>query len=308
MLTCACGARFDVDDTLAGQEVLCPECQQPLQAPALDRPPQVTSAWALASIVLALVGAFTVIGTLVAILCGGIGLVSIARNRQRITGAGFAVLGICLGFLFTGLTVFALNTTDLFGLDTWVRERNMTEQVDTSGPMEVVLGAKGFAITRPTEKWGQVLGNQSDDPVVSGLQRDRDLLLMQVARNAFIDVRAVPRGQFKSLEQCQDDILAQFDSKRQPNLFDEDDDDAFQPALHARLRGNRPLPNKDGAEAREMEVEVRCTGQPWHFVIRLYRRANGSMYIVRAYTPRRRLTQVEGELKTALDSFRLLPR
>jgi hypothetical protein len=152
-----------------------------------------------------------------------------------------------------------------------------------------------------------VLGNQSDDPVVSGLQRDRDLLLMQVARYAFIDVRAVPGGQFKSLEQCLDDILAQFDSNRPPNPF-EDDDDAFQPALRARLRGNRRLPDKDGAEAREMEVEVRCTGQPWHFVIRLYQRGNGSMYIVRAYTPRRRLTQIEGELKTALDSFRLLPR
>ena len=97
---------------------------------------------------------------------------------------------------------------DLFGLDTWVRERAMSDEVDTSGPLEVVLGAKGFAITRPTEKWGQVLGNQSDDPAVSGLQRNRDLLLMQVARYAFLDVRTVPRGNFVSLDQCQDDILA----------------------------------------------------------------------------------------------------
>jgi hypothetical protein len=308
MLTCACGARFEVDDTLAGQEVLCPECQQPLKAPALERPPQVTSAWALASVVLALVGAFTVLGTLAAAICGVIALVSIARNRQRVTGAGFAVFGICLGVLFTGLTLFALSTTDLFGLDTWVRERNMAEQVDTSGPLEVVLGAKGFAITRPTEKWGHVLGDQSDDPVVSGLQRDRDLLLMQVTRYAFIDVRMVPRGQFVSLDQCQDDILAQFDTRRRPRPFDDEDDEDFQPILHAQVRANRRLPDKDGAEAREMEVDVRCTGQPWHFVIRLYRRGNGSMYIVRAYTPRRRLTQVESELKTALESFRLLPR
>src|SRR5579872_2104701 len=164
MLTCACGARFEVDDTLAGQEVLCPECQQPLKAPALERPPQVTSAWALASVVLALIGAFTVLGTLLAIVFGAVGLVSIARNRQRVTGTGFAILGICLGVLFTGLTVFALNTTDLLGLDAWVREHNLTERVDTSGPMEVVRVAKGFAITRPTEKWGQVLGNQSDEP------------------------------------------------------------------------------------------------------------------------------------------------
>jgi hypothetical protein len=308
MLTCACGARFEVDDTLAGREVLCPECQQPLKAPALERPPQVTSGWALASVVLALVGAFTVIGTIAAALLGAIALVSIARNRQHVTGAGFAVFGICLGVLFTGLTLFALGTTDLFGLDTWVRERAMSDEVDTSGPLEVVLGAKGFAITRPTEKWGQVLGNQSDDPAVSGLQRNRDLLLMQVARYAFLDVRAVPRGNFVSLDQCQDDILAEFDSRRRPNPFDDEDGEDFPAVLHAQLRSSRRLPDKDGAEAREMVVDVRCTGQPWHFVIRLYRRGNGSMYIVRAYTPRRRLTGVESELKTALESFRLLPR
>jgi hypothetical protein len=308
MLTCACGARFEVDDTLAGQEVLCPECQQPLKAPALERPPQVTSAWALASVVLALVGAFTVVGTIAAVVCGGIALGSIARNRQRVTGAGFAVFGICLGVLFTGLTGFALSTTDLLGLDAWVRERNMTEQVDTSGPMEVVLGAKGFAITRPTEKWGHVLGNQSDVPGVSGLQRDRDLLLMQVARNAFLDVRAMPRGNARNLDQWQEDILSELESQhRPPNHFGEDDED-FAPIQHVQLRASRQLPDKDNAEAREMEVDARCSGQPWHFLIRLYRRKDGGVYIVRAYTPRRRFAQIEGELKTALDSFRLLPR
>src|SRR4051812_13283476 len=52
-LTCACGARFEVEDTLAGQEVSCPECQQPLKAPALQRVPLRTSGFALASAQLA---------------------------------------------------------------------------------------------------------------------------------------------------------------------------------------------------------------------------------------------------------------
>jgi hypothetical protein len=306
MLTCACGARFEVDDSLAGQEVLCPECQQPLKAPAPDRPPQLTSAWALASVVLALVGAFTVLGTILAVLFGIIALASIARNRERVTGVGFAVLGICLGVLFTGLTLFALSTGDLFGLDTWVRERTMAQQVDTSGPMEIVLGLKGFAITRPTEKWGQVRGNQSDDPAVSSLQHDRDLLLMQVARYAFIDVRTL-RGPFRSLDECQDDVLAEFESPQRPSHFGEDDDE-FQPPSRARLQVSRPLENKEGAEGRELIVDVRRTGQSWHFVIRLYRRKNGTTYIVRAYTPKRHFSRIQGELETALESFRLLPR
>ncbi len=230
MLTCACGTRFEVDDTLAGQEVLCPECQQPLRAPARQRPPQVTSGWALASVVLALVGAFTVLGTVVAVLLGLIALAQIARHRERLTGAGFAVLGIGLGVLFTGLTLFALSSSDLFGLEGLVRERTLAQQVDTSGPMEIVRGAKGFAITRPSEKWGQVSGNQSDDPAVSPLQRDRDLLLLQAARYAFLDVRTRPRGHFRTLDQCQDDILAEFEAPhRPPSPFGEDDED-FQPA------------------------------------------------------------------------------
>jgi hypothetical protein len=233
-------------------------------------------------------------------------LTHIARHRDRVRGAGFAVLGICLGALFTGLTVFALSSGDLLGLESLVRERTLSQQVDTSGPLEVVMGVKGFAITRPTEKWGQVLGNQSDDVAVSGLQRERDLLLMQAAGHAFVDVRSLARGNFRTLEQCQDEVLAEFESGHRPaGHFGEDDDD-FAPPSRAQLRGSRRLPDQDGAEVREMEVDARCAGQPWHFVVRLYRRGNGPIYVVRAYAPKRRLARIQGELERALDSFRIL--
>lgn len=306
MLTCACGARFEVDDTLAGQEVLCPECQQPLKAPALERPPQVTSGWALTSVVLALVGALTVVGTVAAVVTGFIALVHIARHRERVAGVGFATFGIVLGLLFTGLTVSALATSDLFGLDGWLRQRTLAQDVDTSGPMEIVRGAQGFAITRPTEKWGQVQGNHSGDPAVFGLQMHRDLLLMQVARHAFLDVRVLPRNNFLTLEQCENDVLAEFKNQR-PSHFGEDDDEDFPQVGNAQVRRSQKLPPRDGADAREVIVDARCAGHPWHFVIHLYRR-NGVIYIVRAYAPVRRLSLVEGELQTGLDSFRLLPR
>ncbi len=57
-----------------------------------------------------------------------------------------------------------------------------------------------------------------------------------------------------------------------------------------------------------MEVSVRCAGQSWQFVIRLYRRGNGPIYVVRAYTHKRRYTQNKGELERGLDSFRILGR
>ena len=307
MITCACGARFEVDDTLAGQDVLCPDCQQPLKAPAVDRPPQLTSGWALASVILALVGAFTVFGSLVAVLLGIIALVSISRHRQQVSGTGFAIFGICLGILFTGLTLFALNTADVFGLETWLRERTLSKQIDTSGPLEIVVGAKGFAITRPTEKWGQVRGNQSEDPVVAFLQRDRDLLLMQVTAHAFIDVRRMPAVAGRTLDQCQTEVLAEFENNVRHSHFDEEEED-FAHDNRARLVASRQLGVKDGAEVRELEVDARCARQAWHFLIRLYRRGNGPVYVVRAYTPKRNLSRIQGELTTALESFRLLAR
>jgi hypothetical protein len=310
MLTCPCGARFEVADSLAGQEVLCPECHQPVKAPQADRLPRVTSGWALASVVLALVGAFTVVGTVVAVVLGFTALVSISRQRDRVTGTGFAVLGICLGILFTVLTVVALNAGDLFGLESWVRERTLAKNIDTSGPLEIIQGIKGFAITRPNEKWGQVHHQVSGDPAVSLFQDRLDLLLMQIARHAFIDVRILqPLGPPpRTLDECEQDILSDFEVQHRPrNPFDDDEDD-FHHAVRVRRLGEHRLETKDGMEGREMELEVRCAGKPWHFLIRLYRRGNGRVYVVRAYVPKKRFDAIRGELETALDSFRILRR
>lgn len=304
MLTCACGAQFEVDDSLAGQEVLCPECQQPIKAPDAVRPPRVTSAWALASVVLALIGAFTVVGTVVAALLGIVALVSISRHRDRVTGTGLALFGIGLGVLFTVLTVVALHADIMFGLDTWLRESTLSQKLDTSGPLEVVRGMQGFAITRPTEQWGQVQDNDSDDPAVGVFQDQLDLLLMQMKQHAYIDVRKLPVARLQTLDQCGAEILASLETRRSRDPFDEDD---LQPVRVRRLNERR-LDARDGMEGREIEVEVRCARKPWHFLIRLYRRGKGGVYVVRAYIPKKRFERIRGELETALDSFRILRR
>src|SRR5262245_34612351 len=115
-LSCPCGARFEVEETFAGQAVACPDCQRSLRAPAPGRVVRRTSGLAIASVALALMGAFTVVGTVVAVLLGLAALVAIARRRDRLAGAGFAVLGIVLGVAFTGLTLFAFSTQELFGV------------------------------------------------------------------------------------------------------------------------------------------------------------------------------------------------
>ena len=120
-LSCSCGANFEVEDTFAGQTVSCPECQASLKAPAVVRGPLRTSGLAVASMVLALVGAFTFVGTLAAVLCGLAALVSIGRSGGRRAGVGFALFGVVAGVLFTGLTLFAYSTGELFGVGDQVR-------------------------------------------------------------------------------------------------------------------------------------------------------------------------------------------
>src|SRR6516164_8034723 len=98
-LICACGARIELEDALAGQEVACPECQQPLKAPAGDAQaqPMRTSGLAIASLVLAVTGAFTVVGTLAAVVLGLAAVGFILRRRDRLAGLGYAVAGIAIG-------------------------------------------------------------------------------------------------------------------------------------------------------------------------------------------------------------------
>src|ERR1700730_6793465 len=96
-LTCRCGTHFEVEESFAGQEVTCPQCQQPVKAPAAARGPIRTCDFAIASLVLALVGAFPVVGTVAAILLGIVSIIRIHRNRQRLAGMGYAVSGIVCG-------------------------------------------------------------------------------------------------------------------------------------------------------------------------------------------------------------------
>src|SRR5262245_28107264 len=116
-LACSCGARFEVEDTFAGQTISCPDCHQSIQAPAIQAKSLRTSGFALASATMTLVLAFTGIGTLLAVLFGIVALRQISRHRDQVTGSGFAIFGIVGGTVFTILFVLAIIRTELFGFD-----------------------------------------------------------------------------------------------------------------------------------------------------------------------------------------------
>ncbi len=150
-----------------------------------------TSNFALASFLLAIVGAFTVVGTVAAVVLGLIGVASILRDRERLGGLGFAVTGIVLGGAFTALTLFSLSRLEFFGAA--MRRSQMIGQLDKSVDpnKDVDVSEGGFRITKPMTWWraGKDLQFFPAQPLLRG---DAALLLVQPDMGAFVDVQVEP--------------------------------------------------------------------------------------------------------------------
>jgi hypothetical protein len=294
-LSCPCGAGFEVEDTFAGQAIACPDCGAALQVPP-SRPPRLrTSGFALASVVLALVGAFTVVGTALAAVLGAVALVSIARHRDRLGGAGYAVLGIVLGTGLTAVTGFAFSRGELFDR---LREQANAGKVDTSGPREVVRPEEGYAITRPSRAWGVATPEYARE-----MNAGDDLLLANPAKLAFLEVSRAEAAH-ETLDQFRERYLDVYRKDRPDGPRKLDDLSHF---TDFQLRETRRLPPRDGAEVSETLFDVKQAGQSLSFRVRFVKPRDGTaVYVIAVWTHRRRLEQIEPEVRQALDSFRLL--
>ncbi len=311
LLTCVCGARFELEDTLAGQTVTCPECQHAFQAPVAGEGTggaRRTNLLALLSAVLALVGAFTpLIGQAAAIVLGSLALVRIKRNREREAGAGLALFGIVGGVVFGGLMVFALMTGELFGIAGWWRQRQLGDKVDASGPLEISNKMEGFSLTRPSRKWAVVANKDLDDPYIKALARPTcDLMLVSLNRPIVLDVQSENTRNFRSLDEWEANLLDEWrpNLRRWQGLIK---DNLYQPQLDEATLRRRPLDPLNG-EGRELEMDVTVHGQRWHVLIRLYKPTQGKLYIVRAYAERQRNFKAgREEIASMLGSFKMFP-
>lgn len=301
-LSCTCGARFEVEETFAGQEVACPECHQALRAPRQDQAPRRTSGFAIASVILAVAGTFTIVGTLLAVLLGGLALVTIARHRQRFAGAGFAIFGIVWGLVFTGVSIFAYSQSDLFGLGGQLRERSLKDQVNYEGPLEVIRRGHDFAITRPSEKWGVVEGTLEPFPWPHDPDLWIVLTLIHLPTNAQVDVTHQRVGH-DTLDQCQDRVLSWFNHNAgNPKAAGQVRLIEFK---RCKVHRNQKLPARGIAEVAELHLDVQLAGESRTYLVRLVK-AEGDLFVIRGWANRRRFAEVEANLKKALDSFRLL--
>lgn len=298
-VSCPCGTRFEVEETFAGRSVGCPDCQRAVPVPSPRRGPLRTSGFAIASLVLALVGAFTLIGTAAAVILGVVALVRIARDRERLAGAGFALFGIVLGCAFTALTLLAYSTGELFGVGDQVRAQMMAGQVDHGGPLEVVRQPPGFKIVRPNEKWGVARPELQRE-----LENDSNLMLVNTARDAYVDV-SVDELHGRTLEAYRNELIETH--RNQPGAEAARAKGELRHVTEFKVRANRQLPTRGGMEMGEVILDMRDTGQRLTFLIRVVRPVGSRrVFVVRAWAMRRRFNLMEEELRKVLDSFEVV--
>ncbi len=305
VLTCDCGARFEVNAFGPGQSICCPECLQSLQPAVPASAPPRTSWLALASLALALVGAFTVVGSLAAAALGAAALIHLRRNAGRLTGAAFALSALALGLAMTALTLALFSSQNVPPIGAWLRGRTLTGQVEPPGTPVVSSRDDACLLTLPSADWLRVKAGVSGDPSVEDLQQKRDTLLVNVRLRAYADVTVDP-SDAPSASDYQFYLAKDLQPTRPP-LVGGDDDPRPPPAPH--FRDARPFA-LEGHDAYEWLLDLDRGGRTWRFLVRAYRRKPGKevrsvpFYVVRVYAPRGTFAAHEEELRSLLDSVR----
>jgi Domain of unknown function (DUF4190) len=300
-LTCSCGALLEIDDKFAGQVVRCPDCNLPLDTAPSVRQPSQTSGFALASLLLALVGVFTLIGTIAAIVCGMVGLKQIRRAPEQLGGKRFAQAGIALGVAGTLATLALLSNADIFRLDGLLRALELAGNIDFM-PDEVVPIERSGAfdpahagtIKRPSAAWGRLTYT---DP-----NRDKidDLVLANVWEDAYIICLSQwLEGNGQSLEDCRQEGLRRFLQSELITKFL--GRASAQEPRAGQEHERRQLP---GTETQEFFFDMPLGGRDWTFLIRILRDGN-RLNIVAGGTRQHRFARLQGDIVKALDSYKL---
>jgi hypothetical protein len=296
-LTCPCGARLEIDEKFAGKSIQCPDCNRPLSTVPPAPEPAQTSVLAIAALVLVLIGAFTLVGTVAAVVCGALALSRIRRSPEPIGGACYARAAIILGVAFTLVTVLALFVTDLLRIDGFLRTIEVAGKF-VEAPEEVdIFKSDGFGagrsatIRRPSPSWVKL--------VITG--RNDDLILANLWDDAYIVCLCNLDGdQSWTLENCRQEGQQRFlQSDLVTKILNRSLPDSPPPSGQDRDRKQLP-----GTEIQEFVLDVRLGGVDRTFLIRVLRERN-RLHLVAGGTRKSRFARLQPEFVKALDSYKL---
>jgi hypothetical protein len=300
-IDCTCGAHLEIDGKFAGQTIQCPDCQQPLQVPTAPAESPRTSGLALASLILALVGALTVIGTILAIVAGVLGLRAISKNPARLRGNGYALAGIILGVLFTALGLFAYGRVEVFGLDRLLREPQWAGKLEYGDASEVTTQT-GLSLPRPSRKWGRFLEQseglfvQDGSVILVNVRDDAHAIALSFGKNVDIP---------DNLEAYREQGLRQFVRSKLVSLLTRGRNNpvvsAPQVVSTTRLAGDA------GREPQEVVFDIHVGKHERTFVMRIIPGADG-LNVVAAGARKNRFAGMETELKDIVNKFRVNAR
>jgi hypothetical protein len=238
-----------------------------------------------------------VLFTLLAVLLGACALLSIARNRDRLAGSGYAMFGIVAGVIFTGLSLFLYINFELLPVDGYLEAGLYSSMVDYSGDREVQRKDKKYAITRPSAKWGV-----AKKGLMNQLGAGGELMLVNPYRHGYVQVMS--DGVFgRTLDQYVDEIINTYrNDVREVRVG------IWSPSMSGfKLRDRRPLKRADGMQGVELTFDLRIGGEELTYVEHILRPAGrDEFHRVHGWSARRRFAQIEEEMRRALDSFRLL--
>lgn len=301
-ITCACGSRLEIDESFVGKTVPCPDCNRPLllPAPAPQRQPRV-SGLALTSLVVALIGAFTLVGGLVAVALGYFAQRRIEREPGRFGGLNYARAGMAVGAGGTLLTLVMMISPTLFPLEHLLREFEWAGALDyswqTQNPAQVSYkGTTDFSLflTPPSRRWGQFQDGGS------GAVTDH-IILIDVRDDAQIAVQATDLN---------GDELGDWEAAKHRGL-----ERFYKSGLVKRLgrlpsgsappegtvRDEKPRP---GDAAREWTVDLRLGGVNRTFLLRMAKKAAGARLFVLVGGARAgQFAALEDDFRKAFDTF-----
>lgn len=292
-LTCSCGARLEIDDKFAGKAIPCPDCQRPLNTAAgTPEPPDLpASGLALTSLILALVGAFTFVGSLAAVVVGFLAQRQIARAPDRIGGLKLARAGMIVGAVCTLLTLGAFLSNEVIGVDSLLREWRYGAQLDyatdAAGFYTSPLGQdERLGIQRPSRSWGRLHGRGQSGDTLTLLNLREDAQIVCLPFNGPED------------EQSARDKAA--DRFRQSDLFKVLSKSAEVKPVSPDAADAKPVPD---SKQNDMTLEVHFGGYDRKFLLRVAK-VNANYYLLAGGTRKGRFDRMADEFGRAFDSFK----